>query len=240
MMDAIRDDRSWYAGLVGGVICWALIAWAILAPAGCADATPPRPVPVAPPPPPVILPPAPPPIDPPADPLPALRAERDQLRADLAAVDSRLRSAEAEARVAPLRALTTWAMWIGGIAALAGVVGLILLRVGAPWMPVGGRFCVGVAVAGLGLVVAAAGLAQALPWLPVVGLILLAVLLLAGLAWAAITWRRGGRAVAAEWRAYADEVPVDIRRRLDEFSRLRQGGAVGAVDQLLAVPGGVP
>lgn len=57
-----------------------------------------------------------------------LRAERDKLAGRLAAVDERLRRAEREAREAPLRALFTWASWLGGLAILGGVVAAVALR----------------------------------------------------------------------------------------------------------------
>jgi predicted small lipoprotein YifL len=163
----------------------------------------------------------------------ALRAHRDRLLAELAGVQAQLRSAEREATLAPLRALCTWATWIGGAVALLGVVGLILLRVGAPWLPVGGRFLLAVVASGVGLSAAALGLGQALPWLGPIGLGLLILLVVGGLAWAALTWRRGGRAAAQEWKRYANHLPEEVRQRLDAVSLAVQGRDRAVVDRLL-------
>ena len=48
--------------------------------------------------------------------------ETNKLRGDLAAIDSRLKAAEQEATLAPLRALTRWAAYIGG--AIAPGIGI--------------------------------------------------------------------------------------------------------------------
>jgi hypothetical protein len=185
------------------------------------------------PPPPAAPPPAPPPLeDAPADPAAALRAERDELRALLAGVESRLKAAEIEKTLAPLRTLTAWAAYIGMAVALLSVVGLVLLKVGVG-LPMGGRLIAGIGAAGLALAACAVGLGQSLPWLAPVGLGLLLLLVLACITWAALTWRRAGARAAGEWKTYAGALPPEIRERLDAESRRRQGRDADLVDVLL-------
>lgn len=170
--------------------------------------------------------PEPPPLPPaddakPADPVSDLRAERDRLKADLAGIESRLRAAESEKTLAPLRALTRWAAWIGGVIALASVFGLFLLRVGVG-LPVGSRLLVGIGVSGLVLSASAVGLGQALPWIGPAGLGFLVLLVLGGVGWAALTWRKAGQVAASEWQHYAASLPRDLREQLDGYSKARQ------------------
>ena len=171
----------------------------------------------------------------PSDPVAALRAERDQIRSELAALDSKLRAAEREKAIAPLRTLTTWAQWIGGAVALLAVVGGVLLKVGVG-LPVGGRLILGVGLSGVALAAAAAGLGSALPWIGPIGLGVLVLAVLAGLGWAAYTWKRGGEAAASEWVRYASALDDDRRRVLDDLSRSLQGRAATIVDKLLPPP----
>lgn len=140
--------------------------------------------------------------------------------------------ARREIALAPLRALTTWAQWIGGAVALLAVVGGVLLKVGVG-LPIGGRLILGVGLSGLALAASAAGLGQALPWIGPIGLGLMVALVLAGLGWAAYTWKRGGECVAAEWRRYAIDLPQDVRNRLDKESVSLQGQRRAIVDKLL-------
>lgn len=141
-------------------------------------------------------------------------------------------SARREISLAPLRALTTWAQWIGGAVALLAVVAGVLLKVGVG-LPVGGRLILGVGLSGVALAASAAGLGSALPWIGPIGLGILVLAVLAGLGWAAYTWKRGGEAVAAEWRRYAVDVPQHIRKKLDEESVSLQGKRKAIVDKLL-------
>lgn len=141
-------------------------------------------------------------------------------------------TARREIALAPLRALTTWAQWIGGAVALLAVVAGVLLKVGVG-LPVGGRLILGVGLSGLALAASAAGLGSALPWIGPVGLGLLVALVLAGLGWAAYTWKRGGEAAAAEWRRYAVELPYQTKDKLDALSKSLQGERAAIVDKLL-------
>lgn len=140
--------------------------------------------------------------------------------------------ARREISLAPLRALTTWAQWIGGAVALLAVVAGVLLKVGVG-LPVGGRLILGVGLSGVALAAAAAGLGSALPWIGPIGLGILVLAVLAGLGWAAYTWKRGGEAAAAEWRRYAIDLPQNIRDRLDQESVSLQGKRKAIVDKLL-------
>lgn len=162
----------------------------------------------------------------------SLRAQLAALNAERAALKSRLRDAEYEATVAPLRALTTWAAWIGGAVALLSVVALALMRFGLG-IPLGMRTIAGIGATGLGLAACAVGLGQALPWIGPVGLASMALAIVGGLGWAAYTWRKAGAVAATEWRTYASHLPGEIRAKLDSGSRKAQGRLAAAVDALL-------
>lgn len=194
----------------------------------------PRPPPIPPPAP--FVPPAPPPMDQPeADPVAALRSERDKLRGDLAAIDSRLKAAEQEATLAPLRALTKWAAYIGGAIAGLAVVALVLVRFGLG-LPIGTRLILGIGAAGLVLASCAVGFGQILPWIGPIGIGLLVLVIVASLLWAALTWKRGGEAAASEWVRYASALDDERRRQLDALSQDLQGKAATIVNRLLPAP----
>ncbi len=194
----------------------------------------PRPPPITPPAP--FVPPAPPPMDQPeADPVAALRAERDKLRGDLADVESRLKAAEEEATLAPLRALTKWAAYIGGAIAGLAVVALVLVRFGLG-LPIGTRLILGIGAAGLALASCAVGFGQILPWIGPIGIGLMALIIVASLLWAALTWKRGGEAAASEWVRYASALDDERRKQLDALSQDLQGKAATIVDRLLPAP----
>jgi len=170
-----------------------------------------------------------------------LRAELATLRGQVAEKQSLITDreniiaiAKRDAALAPLRALTTWAAWIGGAVALLGVVALVLVRVGVPWLPIGGRLCIGVSLAGLALSAAALGLGEALPWLGPIGIGALVLAVLAGLVMSAMSWKRGGHAAAREWSAYASHLPEEVRAHLDAGSQGRQGAEAVIVSRLLA------
>jgi hypothetical protein len=148
------------------------------------------------------------------------------------AAKAQARALREEVTLAPLRALTTWAAWIGGAVALAAVVGGVLLKIGVG-LPIGGRLIAGIGISGLALAAAAVGLGQALPWIGPIGLGFLVVLVVGGVAWAALTWRRAGGVAAAEWVRYAEALPADARKMLDENSRKAQGALAAHVDHLL-------
>lgn len=219
-------DRRFPALLVGLLLAVLAVACARLLP------DPPKPPPSSAPPASAAARPAEAAAPPAATDVDALRAQLAALDGERAALRTRLRAAESEATLAPLRALTAWATWIGGAVALLSVAALVLLRVGVG-LPVGARLIAGIGVAGLSLAAAAMGLGQALPWLGPVGLGALALLVLGGVGWAAYTWRRAGGVAAAQWKEYAARLPADVREILDRHSRDAQGRLAGAVDALL-------
>jgi hypothetical protein len=207
---------------------------------------------------PVLPPPTAPPADPalePAAPPVVGDSGLDQLRSDAAALKGQLAAKQAEikdreaavaaakreADQAPLRALCRWAAYIGAGAAIAGVVLAGVVALASSWwpllrmIPLGWKSGALLAAAGALAFGASQALAASLPWIGAAAIITVVVVLLGLLAWSALTWKRGGVAMASELRTYAGELPEIVRARLDEGSRDRQGRAAVVGDHLLEV-----
>jgi hypothetical protein len=244
------------------IIC-ALAFLALLAASGCSlrswllgdlPTPPPAAAPVVPP----LDPPAP-PADPALEPAPeSADTELDQLRRDAAGLKGQLAAKQAEikareaavaaakreAEQAPLRALCRWAAYIGAGATIAGVVLAGVVALASSWwpplrlVPLGWKSGAILAAAGALAFGASQALAASLPWIGAASIIALVVVLVALLAWSALTWKRGGVAMASELRTYAGELPEVVRARLDEGSRDRQGRAATVGDHLLEVARG--
>lgn len=244
------------------IIC-ALAFLALLAASGCSlrswllgdlPAPPTAEAPVTPP----LDPPAP-PADPALEPAPASAdTELDKLRRDAAALKGQLAAkhaeikdreaavatAKREAEQAQLRALCRWAAYIGAGATIAGVVLAGVVALASSWwpllrlIPLGWKSGAILAVAGALAFGASQALAASLPWIGAASIIAVVLVLVALLAWSALTWKRGGVAMASELRTYAGELPEIVRARLDSDSRRRQGRAAVVGDHLLEVARG--
>lgn len=197
-----------------------------------------------------------PPLDPEPAPVPGSDAELAQLRREAAAMKGQLAAKEAEIRdrkaaldeakreaeQAPLRALCRWAAYVGAGATIAGVVLAGVVALAASWwpllrlIPLGWKSGAILAAAGALAFGASQAMATSLPWIGAASIIGTAVVLIALLAWSALTWKRGGVALASELRTYAGEVtnldPL-VRASLDRDHPKRQGRAKRIVDRLL-------
>ncbi len=183
--------------------------------------------------------------------LDQLRTTAATLRGQLAATQAQiadrtaaLGQARREAEQAPLRALCRWASYLGAAAAIAGIVLAGVVALASAWLPIlrliplGWKSGALIAAAGALAFGASQALAASLPWIGAAALITLAVVIVALLAWSALTWKRGGIAMAGELQTYAEALTPDVRAHLDRFSRSRQGRLAAVGDHLLEVARG--
>lgn len=148
---------------------------------------------------PIDMPPIPAPLAPPveipagADPVQTLKDREAALVGELAGVRAQLDTAEKDARERPIRLASLWLAGIGALAAIAGIVGVILTYA---WkLPLLRRTAWAVAACGVAAVIVSQVLVKVLPWLVWTGLAALVLVALAGAAmgllWVRKLWLSG-------------------------------------------------
>jgi hypothetical protein len=215
--------------VVAGLVLLILAVMAGVLAMGCAPRLDVDVPPIAPPSPPVL-----PPVAPPASATPAAAAtpaadEVARLRADLAAAEIRAEREAAQARAdertkrqAPLVALLSWGLLVGGAVALLGAVALGLsFSRWVSWIPGGRGTALAVIASGIGLIALSIVLAEALDyaWLLIAAAALGVVVVVVWIAFVAI------RQTAAHGDRVAPATTDDERQKAGEQSAFEQSRA---------------
>jgi hypothetical protein len=153
------------------------------------------------------------------DQLANLEGEAAAVRNKLGHAERTKAAAEAEARLAPVRAAVAWVTWLGFLAGAAGVVLRVALFF---WkLPIGGGTAWALIIGGPLVAMCAQGFGLALPWLAIGGLVLLVLGAVVFAFLALRKWAQGHRVESFWYQATAAALGArdpEERARIDRMA----------------------